>query len=92
MAVETISAPLSEEVITSETPKIPNITSSSVLLVKPPPDIRAVVDRTALFVSKNGRVSSLIFFIVVVFDDMSILFNPALPFSVFPQSFFFVTR
>lgn len=58
MAVETISAPLSEEVITSETPKIPNITSSSVLLVKPPPDIRAVVDRTALFVSKNGRVSS----------------------------------
>jgi splicing factor 3A subunit 1 len=29
--------------------------SSNVLLVKPPPDIRAVVDRTALFVSKNGR-------------------------------------
>jgi len=55
MTAETISPPLSEEVTTSETPKIPNVTSSSVLLVKPPPDIRAVVDRTALFVSKNGR-------------------------------------
>ena len=28
-------------------------------IIKPPPEIRAVVDRTALFVSKNGRAFEL---------------------------------